>query len=147
MSGSLIPVCGLRLSITAGETYTDLLVCSVLYKVAGHISNADVRDTLQEILGLGNPSALPSAIVESKNDPNSSAKDYTISNKLLQVYIPFSEDAPGINDVLDSALCLALATWSNPLSDSLRASVIAAAKLGLQTIALHLPQDVAQYFG
>jgi hypothetical protein len=148
MSGAITSVSGLYLTVTVGETYTDPLVCSVFYAVAGHIQNVDVRNTLQGILGLGNPSALPPVTVESKDDPQSSDKAYTISNNLLQVYIPFSSDSPtpsAIGDVLDSAICLAIAAWSNPMSDQLRASVMAAARLGLQTIAQHLAQDAAQF--
>lgn len=145
MSGGLISVCGLRLTVTAGEVYTDPLVCSVFYEVASHISNVDVRNTLQGVLGLGNPSSLPPVTVESKNDPQGSGKDYTISNQLLQVYIPFSNDLPAIQDVMDSAICLAIAAWSNPLSDQLRASAMAAARVALQTIAQHLAQDAAQF--
>jgi hypothetical protein len=61
------------------------------------------------------------------------------------VYLPFSTDLPAIDDVTDSAICLALAAWSNPLSDQPRASVMAAARLDLQTIAQHLAQDAAQF--
>jgi hypothetical protein len=83
--------------------------------------------------------------VESKDDPQGSGKDYTISNQLLEVYLPFSTNLPAIQDVMDSAITLALAAWSIPLSDQLRASVMAAARLGLQTIAQHLAQDAAQF--
>ena len=68
-----------------------------------------------------------------------------ISNQLLQVYIPFNNDLPAIQDVMDSAICLAIAAWSNPLSDQVRASTMAAARLALQTIAQHLAQDAAQF--
>ena len=149
MSGSVIPVCGLRLIITPNvEPYTDPVVCSVFYQVVGHINNDDVRTTLQGILALGNPDKLPQVNVKSTNDPNSDAKDYTISNELLQVYLPFTEvnpNLPAVEDVADSAICLAMIAWGAPLSDSVRIPLAAAARLGVQTLAQNLGKDAAQF--
>lgn len=140
MSGRPIYVCGLRVDFHT-LTATDPLICSVFYEVANHISNSDVRFALQGVLGLGNPSMLPP--VESQRGGDETGYTYTISNEHLKVYIPISsDDIDPIPVVMDSAICLAIGLWSGFLRDQqLRASVGAAANLGLQATAHHLAQN------
>lgn len=142
MSGRPIYVCGLRVNFHT-VTVTDPHICSVFYEVASHISDFDVRSTLQGVLGLGNPSVLPP--VEIQRDGDEYGYTYTISNEHLTVYLPISsDDIDPIPVVVDSAICLTIALWSSPLNDpQLRAWVRAAANLGLQATAHHLAQGFA----
>ena len=140
MSGGPFLVSGLRFSNNGGD-YPDLLVCSLFHEVASHINNADVRRALHEALAQGAPSGRLPVTVESYQE--GIAESYSLTCESLQVDIPFSTYYEGpIRDVVDSAICLAIAYWSRSISDQkVQNSVEYEALLGVQTAAQHLAQN------
>ena len=145
MSGHSIRVCGVSTDFLTPHP-SDPSICAVFYEVAGHISDARVRSSLQAILGLGDPSKLPP--VETKQGGDEFDHEYTISTDQVKIYLPMSDDAFSIPFVLDSAICLALNTYSADLADpQLRSAVSSAATLGLQVVAQQLAQAASSMTG
>src|SRR5579884_1920855 len=139
MSGGPPSISGLRLSIAGA--YTDLNLCSVLHEMATHISNVDVRNALHAASAQGAPDGRLPVTVESYQE--GIAESYSLTCESLQVDIPFSTYYEGpIRDVVDSAICLAIAYWSRSISDQkVQNSVEYEAMLGVQTSAQHLAQN------